>query len=666
MVNIFDKSYAGSQALFNPAQSSERLINLVDDSGKSIGSVPESQLPQAIKQGYHIESPEQKQINDYAEENSGTSGALKTAALYAGNELGFGAPKELIKAFQSPQEAALTEAKYKALGQANPGSAGIGTAAGFAGSLALGSPLFKGAAEAGRGVEGLITAGKTAEELGLGTKLLSKAAGGAIENALVGSALSAPKAIDQLRQGNPKEAAEAVLINAGIGALFGGIHGVASEGAKAGINKIFGGQEGLQELSDSKILKSFIPQNNKASNEILQSLEEKGISKSDIVNYIKDNNLFRTPLGSFDSDILPKLESKEQSLKGEFGNLNNVFDQEKWKTISKEDDLIKSLKDLAEISIKHEENNKQFAMNDALRYGYLAMHPAHVPLAAGGALASKAVKNKYNEWLGKAIDFTNNSIINAANESIDKKLSIIPKIINTSFSAPGAQAASNSLYRTLSDNGFDIHDKHENKDIAAFNTFSSLLSDQVNRPDNHIAQITQAVNKTDPSTANQLQNASGNVINYLYKQMPKSNTPPIPFQKPWEPTAQQLKQFNSTVQVAGNPFVVLDKLADGSLNQNHVQALKALYPSVYSKLVEQVRQEGLKNNAATKIPYRKKLQLSLLLEQPLDPSLNNIQALQDSYAQNKPQGKPLAKGKLEDLPGSQKTELQRVQAGESA
>ena len=791
--NIFQNiaALSGANSLYNPTpvNPSERLINLVDDTGKFIGSAPESKVNDYIKQGYHIESSSQKKLNDYIEDNSGITGALKTADAYANNEATFGLGKELYKATQSDQDAATTESHYQALGAANPVSAGLGTAAGFAASLALGSPLFKGAAELGKLAEGAVTAGRTAEELGLGTRLLSKAAGGAAENAAAGAALSAPTAINDIRQGNPGEAAEAVLVNAGLGALFGGALSTAGVGAKAGLAKL-GGVDSLEKFSTDQTIRSLIHSTDNISIKMIDKLEKQGISKSELAAYVKQNNLFRTLKGSYEEDVIPRLdelkdnigkqiEAKQDALlinnvegpklnvffkqiddevvkplmengatRGKArqlttqlkdfydalldnqaqraakeglnlteaelvnqpismstlnnqrialdkvvhqhrlgaatGDLNAMEEElskvagiyrdtvntygekalgDEWRSelggLNKQYQMISTLNKVAERSSIAEQRNQQFALKDIIIGSGFLGHPGGIPLSLASSFGTKVLRKKGNQWLAAAADYTNNALINAANTAIDEKIATIPKILNNAASGPGLQAGSNSLVRLLDNLGVAPNDSNKNKEVAAFNTFADLLSNQVTSHDNHITTAAKAINNNDPAMAASLNNSSATVINYLNQQIPKAPTAAVPFQQPWQPTPQQIKEFTAKAAVAADPFIVMDKLGDGSLNQNHVQALKALYPNIYSKLVNQIKIEGMKKNAA-KLPYNKKLQLSLLLNEPLDPSIANIQSLQASY-QKQDQQASMPEGKLENVPGSEPTEMQKVQ-----
>lgn len=787
--NIFNDLYnqnqlAGQNALYVKPNPSERLINIVDDSGKGVGSVPESRLNEYIKQGYHIESAAQKKINDFIEDNSGIAGAFKTAAAYAGNELTFGLGKEIYKATQSDAEAQDIENKYKALGEANPYAAGAGAVAGFGGSMFLGGPVFKGAAKLGQLAEGAVTAGRAAETLGLGTRLGAKALGGAVENAAAGALLSAPTVINEVRQGNPQEAAEAVLINAGLGSLFGSALGAAGVGAKSALAKITG-SDTLGKFSTDQTIRSMIHSTDKTAIKMIDALESKGVPRAEVADYIKKNNLFRNISGSFDEDVIPKLEelksivgkqigakhdqllvdgvdgpsmaelfakiqddvvlplmengatrgkarqlatqlkdyaealvdSQEQralkegltltkeelfqrplslstlnnerkaldaavyqnrqaaklgdlnAMEQELSNVRKIYADtvntygekalgNKWKSelagLNKEYSIISTLSDVAERSAQVEKANQQFALKDLILGAGMLSHPAGILGSAATGIATKVLRKKGNQWLAQATDQTNNALINAANRVVDEKLSVIPKILNNTVTGPGIQAGTNSMIRVLDNLGIE----HDNKEVSAFNTFADLLSQQVKAPQNIMTAAAKAIGPTDPDMSINLNNTSNNVINYLYNKMPKSPTGPVPFTAAWQPTPTQLKAFASTVSVAENPFVVLDKLQDGSLNQNHVQTLKALYPSIYSKLVDQIKMEGMKKDAK-KLPYNKKIQLSLLLGEPLDPSLNNIKSLQASYQQQEQQKS--AGSKLENVPGSDFTEMQKVQ-----
>jgi hypothetical protein len=215
------------QAILSGTHSVPRgtTINVVGDDGTA-GGIDSSELMDALKQGFKIETPFQKVLNDYSEDNKGFTGAAKVAASKAINELGFGVPEVIADEVQDPLEVA----KRKRLEEEHAGAAILGTVGGIGGSLLYGGPLFKGATKAGqlvtRGAESAIARGlekagvQGAKEMAksLAPRIATQAAGMAAEGAVV----AAPRALTEAAFGDTDAAAESLLWGAGIGGMLGG------------------------------------------------------------------------------------------------------------------------------------------------------------------------------------------------------------------------------------------------------------------------------------------------------------------------------------------------------------------------------------------------------------------------------------------------------------
>lgn len=111
-------------------------------------------------------------------------------------------------------------------------------------------------------------------------------------------------------------------------------------------------------------------------------------------------------------------------------------------------------------------------------------------------------------------------------------------------------------------------------------------------------------------------------VDYLNRVMPKPPRPTSPFapKVEWKPTDFDLAAFEQKCQVIDDPFSVLDELADGTLTQNHMDALKAVYPGVF-KMIQQKVQEAVVSGVDP-LPYTERVKLSLLVDAPLDTSLD--------------------------------------------
>jgi hypothetical protein len=210
--------------------------NVVSDSGES-GSVDSSQLFDAVNQGYRIETPFEREVNNYAEENKGITGAAKAALYGLGNELTFGTGEVIADKVQS----SLDVAKRQRVKDEFPVVNTLGSLVGIGATLPIAGPLFRGAGAAGKavqkGTESLIStalskAGVTsAKEIAesMAPQLVAKVAGAAAE----GAALMSPRAAAQLAVGDPEAAAESLVLGAGIGGALKGVTGIASPGLKA-------------------------------------------------------------------------------------------------------------------------------------------------------------------------------------------------------------------------------------------------------------------------------------------------------------------------------------------------------------------------------------------------------------------------------------------------
>jgi hypothetical protein len=104
-----------------------------------------------------------------------------------------------------------------------------------------------------------------------------------------------------------------------------------------------------------------------------------------------------------------------------------------------------------------------------------------------------------------------------------------------------------------------------------------------------------------------------------------------PFIQAWEPSDGELAQFERYAAAVQDPIGVLDELESGSVSSEAVEALKAVYPALY----EDVRTQLLErvSEIETVVPYRDRIQLSIMFGVDLDPSMDNAfaNAVQNSY-----------------------------------
>lgn len=94
----------------------------------------------------------------------------------------------------------------------------------------------------------------------------------------------------------------------------------------------------------------------------------------------------------------------------------------------------------------------------------------------------------------------------------------------------------------------------------------------------------------DPELKAAIARKQEQTVDYLRDSMPKRPTPQPFDRREWAPTDAEKKAFVDRLEVAQNPWSVLQRAANGTLNGNHVEALKTIYPTFHAQMVAQIGQ----------------------------------------------------------------------------
>lgn len=114
-----------------------------------------------------------------------------------------------------------------------------------------------------------------------------------------------------------------------------------------------------------------------------------------------------------------------------------------------------------------------------------------------------------------------------------------------------------------------------------------------------------------PQTADAIISKQLQIYSYLGEVMPKNPGRPTSILAPtWRPSEYQINEFRDVVRVARKPLSILQDLQHGTATRAQTKAIQALYPSLYEKMLEQVREQLSKPNAS--LPYEKELRLGVL------------------------------------------------------
>lgn len=106
-------------------------------------------------------------------------------------------------------------------------------------------------------------------------------------------------------------------------------------------------------------------------------------------------------------------------------------------------------------------------------------------------------------------------------------------------------------------------------------------------------------------------------VEFLARVMPKRPDAAGP---QWRPSDTQLREFARYVQVVEEPMTVLARARAGTITSQDVEALREVYPAVYSR----VQQEALMQTAKLrdKLTSQQRIAMSMLTGTPIDPALH--------------------------------------------
>lgn len=124
-------------------------------------------------------------------------------------------------------------------------------------------------------------------------------------------------------------------------------------------------------------------------------------------------------------------------------------------------------------------------------------------------------------------------------------------------------------------------------------------------------------------------------------------------------------RFKRYLAAADDPTIVFDEAKKGTLTREHVEAVKAIYPSLYDEMRVQIM-ESLATSKK-KLSYTRRIQLGILLDLPTDKTLSPefLSAIQGTYTQGagEAESPPPALSRPINVAGSLETATQAAVGG---
>lgn len=248
---------------------------------------------------------------------------------------------------------------------------------------------------------------------------------------------------------------------------------------------------------------------------------------------------------------------------------------------------------------------------------------------------------------------SNGSIIKSAEKSINKIMTIPEKIsglIGKHVPVSLETTSVGAMGRFL---GHDApKDRKEqlkeiNKKASEFNQNPAMAAE-------HMAQVADGL---QPTIADAVTAKNMLIAQYIGETIPKPKSLPSPFNRyEWEPTDRELAQFERRIHAINDPMSVIDDMESGTVTREAIDAVKNVYPKLF-ELIQNKVVEAMEDNKDP-VPYSARIKLSLLMDEPFDPSLEPkaIARYQKNYTTEPEQPMP---GKPVNMP-SLETDTQRI------
>lgn len=188
--------------------------------------------------------------------------------------------------------------------------------------------------------------------------------------------------------------------------------------------------------------------------------------------------------------------------------------------------------------------------------------------------------------------------------------------------------------RVMVESGFAMrnNERPKTKQQAFANIQANLLdmSDQEKLIDT-LAKKTSRIANANPAIGASMQQKLVLGLQFLQSKMPKPGVQQGAFARAWAPSTMELAKFERYLQMIEHPLSAINELEQGTLTREHVEALKTVYPEIYSQMQQKLMEAV---SAGAQLPYAKKLQLGILLDVPADSSLQpeNLLQLQQTIA----------------------------------
>ena len=196
-------------------------------------------------------------------------------------------------------------------------------------------------------------------------------------------------------------------------------------------------------------------------------------------------------------------------------------------------------------------------------------------------------------------------------------------------------------------------------------TFKKIKKDldEVRSNDSVImARLDEAIPKVDGNEDLQrsLMTTMMRQANFLHSKIPKNPTANLQIinNEEYVPSPTELSKFFRYNQIVNDPLKVLDHLRAGTLTSEHRETLVSVWPEFYKNIQDKIL-EGLAQGKPN-MTLPQKIQLSVLLGKPVDPTMTYLAKFQESFMPQEGDDVGLSDRKIKGLKEQAQTDIERV------
>ncbi len=167
-----------------------------------------------------------------------------------------------------------------------------------------------------------------------------------------------------------------------------------------------------------------------------------------------------------------------------------------------------------------------------------------------------------------------------------------------------------------------------------FKAFQEANQAKLRNPEKAFEQIPSELMAVAPGTMSAAASKAMEIAKYLDSKAPKNPYAGMPesVAPRWEPSAADLDRFNRCKEAVENPAKVLKNLANGYMSPEQIDAIRAVYPTIYQDLREKLG-ERLAMSKKPLTYHQKTAAMAILGPGALGMSQQQMQILQQSHQQ---------------------------------